>query len=406
MKNITTILAALLILIEISAQNPKVAVFDVNNSDIKYLKNDVRYTYYEEVKCFGKLDAIDVEEIYPVLEAKNYNSDNDPDYSEATRIAQQFDADYVLIPKVEIYKKTTYIFRNELVDVKTGVVVAKGEKTHHYDFIAYEGALDNLLADFSSIVTTPSYNENDSNQNFSETIADVQFEMVFVEGGDFKMGSDSYASGKNEMPIHDVTLDSYYIGKTEVTFELFDTFCKETGVSKPQTENFNRGKHPVIGIGKDDAVLFCKWLSKKTGMNYRLPTEAEWEYAAKGGASRASATTIYAGSNNLYNYGWYDVNSNGKTHPVGMKQANELGIYDMCGNVTEICSDWYDPNYYSVSEKHNPQGPNSGRKYSVRGGSHYDCANSTRITYRSFGGSGRRSCASHLTGFRIVCELE
>ena len=405
MKYIITYLAALFIVSGFFAQNPKVAIFDINQADNKYLKSDVRYTYYDGIVSHGNLDAIDVEKIYPFLEKNNYNSDSDTDYKKAIRIAKDLGADYILIPKLEIYKKTTYIFRNVLVDVETGEVVAKGEKTHQYNFIAYEQALDNLLADFGSKVsTTPSYDEAEKDENFSVSIKDVVFEMIYVEGGTFTMGNDSYESNKNEKPVHDVSLKSYYIGKTEVTFELFDTYCNEMSITKPYDESWGRGKHPVNNIGKQDAVGFCKWLSKKTGMNYRLPTEAEWEYAARGGST--GLPTTYAGSNSLYDYGWYDRNSEGKIHPVGLKLPNELGIYDMCGNVLEICSDWYDANYYNDSPKENPQGPAKGRKYSVRGGSFYDCVNATRITFRRFGGSGRNSCSANLTGFRIVCDTK
>lgn len=405
MKKAIIIVTAFLLVTGLFAQNPKVAIFDLNQADSKYLKNDVRYTYYDGIVSYENLDAIDVEKTYHILEGEKYNSDNDTDYLEAIKIAKGLGADYVLIPKLEIYKKTTYIFRNVLIDVETAKVVAKGEKTHQYSFIAYEQAFDNLLSDFSSKVsTTPSYDEAEKNENFSVLINDIAFEMIYVEGGTFTMGSDSYESNESEKPVHDVNLKSYYIGKHEVTFELYDTYCNEINIAKPSDEGCGRGKHPVNNIGKQDAVGFCKWLSKKTGMNYRLPTEAEWEYAARGGST--GLPTTYAGSNSLYDYGWYDRNSEGKVHPVGLKLPNELGIYDMCGNVLEICSDWYDANYYNDSPKENPQGPAKGRKYSVRGGSYYDCGNSTRITYRRFGGGSRRACNSNLVGFRVVCDVK
>lgn len=401
MKRFIVALMLFCLIAGISAQNKmKVAVFDITGSNDEQLIKDIRNTFYWGIVDYKGLDAINIDEVIKVQKENNYQQSNDKNYNKAAKLGQQLGAQYVLLSNVK-KDGPTYTIKLEMLDITKNSIIAEGKVSRNYKFYAAEQAFDNMLGSFGSIISTPTYDKSGWGQNFSETVAGIKFEMIFVEGGTFAMGSDIASSGKNEKPIHDVTLNSYYIGKTEVTFNLFDAYCKETGARKPSDESWGRGSHPVINVNKQDVLNFCKWLSKKTGKDYRLPTEAEWEYAARGGMK--SKNKIYAGSNQLYDYGWFDRNSNGKTHPVGLKLPNELGIHDMCGNAIEICSDWYDANYYSVSPKNNPLGPKKGHQYVVRGGSYYDCPNSTRVAYRKFGGSDSKSCSAYLTGFRLVC---
>ena len=216
--------------------------------------------------------------------------------------------------------------------------------------------------------------------------------MVFVKGGTFQMGSNDGEDG--EKPVHTVTVDDFYIGKYEVTQKEW----KEVMGNNPSY--FKGDNSPVEEVSWYDAVEFCNKLSKKEGLTpcysgsgkntkcdfsangYRLPTEAEWEYAALGG--NKSRGYKYSGSNTIGEVAWYGNNSGSKTHPVGKKQPNELGIYDMSGNVWEWCWDWHDKNYYSKSPKYNPKGPGSCKYRVLRGGSwdNYDigCRSSNRIS--------------------------
>jgi formylglycine-generating enzyme required for sulfatase activity/uncharacterized caspase-like protein len=189
------------------------------------------------------------------------------------------------------------------------------------------------------------------------------FNLIFVEGGTFQMGSEKGST--IESPVHPVTLNNFYIGEYEVTQKQWQDIMGNN------PSHFNDCQNcPVENVSWDDVQEFLKILNKKTGKNYRLPTEAEWEFAACGGT--ASKVYEYSGSNNPADVAWYKSTSGEKTHPVGQKKPNELGIYDMSGNVWEWCSDFYDNNYYFDSPQHNPQGPSKSSYHILRGGSYED----------------------------------
>lgn len=220
-------------------------------------------------------------------------------------------------------------------------------------------------------------------------------EWIKVEGGTFRMGSDRNDS--NGKPVHVVKLDGYYISRYEVTFEQYDAFCDATDRNKPEDVGWGRGKRPVINVCWSDAAAFCQWLSQKTGDNVHLPTEAQWEYAARGGDE--SRKHLYSGSNEADAVAWYAANSDKMSHPVGKKRPNELGVHDMSGNVYEWCRDWYDEEYYSHPSKQNPRGPSSGYLRVIRGGSWYDLSGFLACTHRNAFPPAR---AFWHIGFRLV----
>ena len=233
-------------------------------------------------------------------------------------------------------------------------------------------------------------------QNRIVQVGNVQFEMVHVEGGTFRMGAteeqgyDAFDSGK---PVHRVTLSSYLIGKHEVTQALWE----ELMGSNP-SYNKQGGDYPVENVSWFDCREFIEKLNARTGMKFRLPTEAEWEYAARGG--NRSKGYKYAGSDNLDEAGWYEDNSGNHTHPVGLKKPNELGLYDMSGNVWEWCQDWYGK--YSSEAQTNPAGPQSGYIRVLRGGSFWDDARACRVSFRYNDGPGIRN---GFKGLRLVLSL-
>lgn len=247
--------------------------------------------------------------------------------------------------------------------------------------------------------------------NYVEQIETIKIEMIAVEGGHFFMGcaeSTGVKCSEDETPQHKVIVDDYYLSKYEITNAQYCVFLNSIGASSQAVHDgkllielqkkqshivFDKGQfnpltgkdnYPVVDVSWFGAVAFCKWAGG------RLPTEAEWEYAARGGAH--SKNYDYSGGNNLDEVGWYFDNSkNDKssnfyeehgTFAVGMKKPNELGIYDMTGNVYEWCHDVYDRDYYGYGPVKNPKGPTSGSSRVLRGGSWGDELKSCRLTFR------------------------
>ena len=220
----------------------------------------------------------------------------------------------------------------------------------------------------------------------------ISIDMVKVEAGTFMMGATSEMKDPydNEKPLHQVTLtNDYYMGKYEVTQALWEV------VMGSNPSYFKGDNLPVEKMSWNDCQEFISKLNSMTGRKFRLPTEAEWEYAARGG--KKSRSYQYSGSSNISDVAWYYGNSGSKTHPVGTKQANELGIYDMCGNVYEWCQDWYGS--YSSSSQTNPTGSDSGANRVLRGGSWNVIAGYCRSSYRLYCTPFSRS---HYLGLRLV----
>ena len=226
-------------------------------------------------------------------------------------------------------------------------------------------------------------------------------EMVYVKGGTFTMGAtaeqgvDAFRDVfRDERPRHSVTLSDFYIGKYEVTQAQWRAVM---GNNPSYCKGNNR---PVQNVSWDDIQEFITKLNAQTGKKFRLPTEAEWEYAARGG--NQSKGYKYSGSNNISEVAWYDdISSNKKTHPVGQKSPNELGIYDMSGNVWEWCQDWKGD--YSSSSQTNPTGPSSGSRRVLRGGGLDSPAEHCRVSIRTCSSPGDRYFG---IGFRLACSAE
>ena len=258
--------------------------------------------------------------------------------------------------------------------------------------------------------------------NNQQPITIIAPTTVPVKGGTFTMGCTKEQGSDcsdGEKPAHQVTLSDFNIGKYEVTNEQFVQFLNEKGnqteggrewldlgkedyydiddIKGRFTIKNGREKMPIRNISWYGATAYCNWLSNKTGKKYRLPTEAEWEYAARGG--NQSRGYKYSGSNNIGEVAWYKDNSDSKTHTVGTKRGNELGIYDMTGNVWEWCSDLYDENYYENSPSRNPQGATKSDYRSLRGGSWYYVIINCRVSFRYWDNTNVRYYDG---GFRVV----
>lgn len=273
--------------------------------------------------------------------------------------------------------------------------------------------------------------------NYVENESSLDINMVYVEGGTFQMGTnkDKYRE-IDEENVHLVKLDDFYIGKTEITIAQFAKFVEETNYKTDaeikgrsyiwddekalmvEKENVNwqcnelgelinkndYSYYPVVYISWQDATAFCNWLSEKTGKKYSLPTEAQWEYAARGG--KYSKGYMYSGSNKIKKVAWYWDDSQREEHPVSNLLPNELGIHDMSGNVYEWCYDWYEATY-SIENQENPEGPENEKsklfRRVIRGGSWATTKNFCRVTNRD---SGNPNLGTSTSGFRIICRLK
>jgi formylglycine-generating enzyme required for sulfatase activity len=263
--------------------------------------------------------------------------------------------------------------------------------------------------------TQPSASTLKTDQTFS--VNGISFKMVYVQGGTFTMGCTSEQGddcGYDEKPLHSVTLSDFLIGETEVTQALWETVMGTTVREQRDKANPSwpmRGEgasYPMYYVNWDEAVEFCNKLNEKLqsklppGFRFALPTEAQWEYAARGG--NKSQHYKYAGSNTIDEVAWYSNTTNeGGTKPVKTKKANELGLFDMSGNVDEWCSDWDTWDYYRSSPQTNPKGPSSGTHRVIRGGVWNLDAHTCRVSYRSRTTPESRSNGG---GFRLALVRE
>ena len=237
-------------------------------------------------------------------------------------------------------------------------------------------------------------------KNYTQDLkdTDLSFEMVAINGGNFSMGTDSSSRKADEKPSHDVEVDDFWIGKYEITWDQYDAFVfgefspsqfiekdklknlgidAVSGATPPYVDmsfNMGKGKSPAVNMTQYAAIMYCKWLTSKTGVFYRLPTEAEWEYACKKGQTDKTS---------IANVGWYGKNSKEQYQKTGQKQANTLGVHDMLGNVSEWVYDQYSTTFYKNSPKKNPINmPTELYPRVLRGGSWKDTADKLCCTSR------------------------
>jgi formylglycine-generating enzyme required for sulfatase activity len=279
----------------------------------------------------------------------------------------------------------TYDLVGKEAEVEVGITITVGGKEYRATDLHLTGNLGkvkpgrgkivwwNILRDFPQGLDTDVVWSITAGDSMAFTYAAMGMEFVFVKGGCFEMGD---TSGDNdEKPVHNVCVADFYLGKYKVTQGQWQKIME----NNPSRFDSCGDNCPVEQLRWADAQDFIKKLNAKTGKRYRLPTEAEWEYAARSGGKREQ----FSGSDSPDGVAWYDANSGGKTHPVGQKRPNGLGLYDMSGNIWEWCQDWYGEKYYGESPRDNPQGPSSGDFRVLRGGSFDGYKSYVRTTSRN-----------------------
>ena len=331
------------------------------------------------------------------------------------KLGEMTGASYVMIAEAAMLNADNIIITAKVVDVETGKIENSAVMTSSTDASKMSETCDilakklfNIYTDNPSATRLESFDEksrDDKNPkkstagNFIENSYDLGLSMVYVRGGEFMMGGteeQGNEADEDEKPVRKIKVDDFYIGQFEITQSQWTTVMGTTIFQQAS----KAGQHLFKGVGNhypmyyicwDEACEFCKRLSRITGKNYRLPSEEEWEYAARGGA-KAIKNFRFSGSDVISEVGWYDSNSGGSTHEVGMLQSNALDIYDMSGNVWEWCNNIYGK--YGSSP--NPY----GTIYILRGGSWNFFGKFSRVSCRH---SSLHTIRYFNYGFRVVC---
>jgi len=237
----------------------------------------------------------------------------------------------------------------------------------------------------------------------TDNAARVSPTLIRVSAGTFLMGCST--GQDNERPVHHVWIDEFLLAAHQVTNADYMLFVRSTGSPAPpfwSEVTLNQPEQPVVGISWHDALRYCEWLRTATGKNFRLPTEAEWEYAARGGRDGALFPWGNEQPQSLPDYhGRCAAHWQSGPEPVGTAAPNDYGLYNMCDNVHEWCSDWYSPDYYAASPQRNPQGPDTGVRRASRGGSWRHHIKMSRCAARSSIPPEFRYADY---GFRVACE--
>ena len=376
------ILSSLLFLaVMLTAQTTNIAVIDfvgnnVSQADTKALTDRLRAELFQT----GKFTVLEREKMDVILNEQQFQLTGCTSDACAVEVGQLLAVQQMVSGSISQVGQT-FSVTARLINVEKGNLISVGK-------CDLKGDIGDLLTCLNEVAAQLAGNKVIATSKPTEAPAksDVLPEMVFVEGGTFQMGSNSGYS--SEKPAHNVTVKGFWMGKYEVTQAEYNR------VMGTNPSYFKCDGCPVENVSWEDAAEYARRVGG------RLPTEAEWEYAARGG--NKSRGYQYSGSNNLDEVGWYENNSGGETHPVGQKKPNELGLYDMTGNVGEWCSDRYDAEYYKKSPQVDPQGPSSGTKRVVRGGSCFLNVYYCRLADRNRGNPDGRD---YDIGFRFVRDF-
>ncbi len=338
-------------------------------------------------------EGYDRADLKQILGEQNFQRTGLVSDAQIKKIGEFTGAQYVLIAEATTEGSAMFITA-KLIDVESARVIRNANELMETDANAMQTGSKNVAKSLlgSSVSNSGSFrnsytsSSHGSGQDYTETAFGINMKMIWVEGGSFLMGCTSEQGNCNsdEQNVRRVTVDGFYIGMLEVTQSQWE---KVMGTSIYQQKSkaitnstYGVGSdYPMYYVSWDEATEFCRLLSNKTGKTYTLPTEAQWEYAARGG--KKADGTKYAGSNVIDAVAWYGENSGSTSHVCGSKRANALGIYDMSGNVWEWCKDWYASSYVNY-DTNNPTGPSSGSACVNRGGGWETLASYCRVAVR------------------------
>lgn len=407
-------------------EKQKVAIWDIfdNNNDVKVNSETKTVIKSKMIEAFQgscnyapfECNTADVEQY---IKAKGWSMSPQ---NIARAVGAKYGVNYVIFTSVGILERSNSYnhYKVHLSSDFYSTETQKSERMAYVDIRSDNSLIlgacakllsdllqENLSASYSSSSGSSSYSSQYSTSNrqsdYVETAYGLNMKLIFVEGGTFTMGATAEHGSEahdNEYPTHEVELSSYYIAECEVTQAQWQAVM---GTSIYQQRD-KAGASSTYGVGSNypmyyvswyEAQEFCQKLSIVTGRTYLLPTEAQWEYAARGG--NQSRRYKYSGLHQLSAVGWYLNNSGRSTHPVGQLRANELGIKDMSGNVLEWCSDYHAS--YPSTKQYNPS-CGSGKNAVLRGGSWIGSASNCRVSFRDYGTPSYRGI---YIGFRVVC---
>lgn len=397
-------LCLLAIAVIAGAQNvKKVAILETvdKNGNVPYgVKLQVRSSLTYAISRTPGYEGYDRVDVSSISGEQNFQRTGMVSDAQIKKLGVMTGAQFVLIAEAALYDEQNIIITAKVLDVETGGIANSARPAiANKDPEKMEAACVKLAQTLlgGSSYTPPSYGGSGSfspgaGQDFVENAWGINMKMIWVEGGEFMMGCTSEQGNcdDDEKNVRRVKVDGFYIGMLEVTQSQWE---KVVGTNP---SNWKGPDLPVENVSWDEAMEFCRLLSNKTGKTYTLPTEAQWEYAARGG--NKSDGSKYAGSNMIDAVAWYTDNSGNRTHPCGTKRANALGIYDMSGNVWEWCKDWYSSSYTSY-DTNNPAGPSSGSGRVDRGGGWNCNASGCRVANRDGSSPGGRGIS---LGFRVL----
>lgn len=416
-------------------EKQKVVVWEIfdNNNDVKVssaIKTEIKSKMIEAFQGSRGYEAFECNtaDVEQYIKAKGWSMSPQ---NIARAVGAKYGVNYVIFTSIKI-KQHSNSYEEYIVHLSSEFYSTETQKSERMDYVdlrsdgslipgACAELLSKLLQENISASNSSSYSSSNSSSSqyssyspqyqqpsnrqvdYVETAYGLNMKMIFVEGGTFTMGATAEQGSEandDEYPAHEVELSSYYIAECEVTQAqwqaVMGTSIYQQRDKADVSSTYGVGSnYPMYYVSWYEAQEFCQKLSIATGRTYLLPTEAQWEYAARGG--NQSKRYKYSGLHQLSAVGWYGGNSGNSTHPVGQLRANELGIKDMSGNVWEWCSDYYSS--YSSTKQYDPS-CGSGKYAVLRGGSWLNSASGCRVSYRIGNTPSNRN---YINGFRVVC---